>query len=489
MGRYILALDQGTTSSRSIIFDREGRIVALAQAEVPQSYPKPGWVEHDPAAIWRTQLDTARQVLREAHIPPSDVHAIGIANQRETTLLWDRETGEPVYPAIVWQDRRTAEVCEALHSAGHGARVSALTGLVVDSYFSATKLSWLLRNVPMAAERARAGKLAFGTVDSFLLWKLTSGKVHSTDVTNASRTMLFDLHRMEWSAELLDLFDVPASALPAVAPSSGAVARCDRSIFGAEIPIAGIAGDQQAATFGQACFQPGMAKCTYGTGAFLLLNTGSRAVASSNRLLTTVAASPGSYALEGSVFVAGAAIQWLRDELGIIKSAAEVDEIAAGVQDSGGVYVVPAFVGLGAPYWDPHARGAILGLTRGSNRAHIVRATLESIAFQCRDVAEAMALDFGGPLRELRVDGGAASSDVLMQMQADILGVRIVRPKITETTALGAAFLAGLATGFWESIAEVEALRAPERVFEPSTPERERELAYEGWKRAVERVR
>lgn len=489
MGRYILALDQGTTSSRSILFDREGRIAALAQAEIPQSYPEPGWVEHDPAAIWRTQLDTASQVLREADAAPSDIHAIGIANQRETTLLWDRETGEPVHPALVWQDRRTADACEALQSAGHGPRVTALTGLVVDSYFSATKLSWLLRNVPTAAERARAGKLAFGTVDSFLLWKLTSGKVHSTDVTNASRTMLFDIHRMEWSRELLDLFDVPASVLPAVAASSGIVGLCHCSIFGAEIPIAGIAGDQQAATFGQACFQPGMAKCTYGTGAFLLLNTGSRAVSSRNRLLTTVAASPGGFALEGSVFVAGAAIQWLRDELGLIESASEVDEIAAGIQDSGGVYVVPAFVGLGAPYWDPHARGAILGLTRGSSRAHIVRATLESIALQCRDVAEAMALDFGGPLCELRVDGGAASSDVLMQMQADILGVRIVRPKITETTALGAAFLAGLATGFWESVAEVESLWAPERVFEPAIPDRERELAYEGWKRAVERVR
>ena len=464
-------------------------MVALAQAEIAQSYPQPGWVEHDPAEIWRTQLDTARQVLRNSGIQASDVHAIGMANQRETTLLWDRETGEAVHPAIVWQDRRTAEACEALQLAGHGAAVSALTGLVIDSYFSATKLSWLLRNMPLAEERARAGTLAFGTVDSFLLWKLTGGSVHSTDVTNASRTMLFDIHRREWSPELLELFDVPDSVLPTVAPSSGIVALCDRSIFGAEIPIAGIAGDQQAATVGQACFPPGMAKCTYGTGAFLLLNTGSRAVSSSNRLVTTVAASPGRYALEGSVFVAGAAIQWLRDELGLIENASQVDEIAAGVPDSGGVYVVPAFVGLGAPYWDPHARGAIVGLTRGSTRAHIVRATLESIAFQCRDVADAMALDFGGPLRELRVDGGAASSDVLMQMQADILGVRIVRPKITETTALGAAFLAGLATGFWESVAEVEALWTPERVFEPALSESKRESIYNGWKRAVERVR
>ncbi len=482
MGQFILALDQGTTSSRSILFDREAKIVSAAQEEIPQSYPAPGWVEHDPVSIWKSQVETARRVLRETGVEPSEVHAIGIANQRETTLIWYRKTGEALHPAIVWQDRRTAEHCERLVERGLGDAITAQSGLVVDSYFSATKLSWLLQNVPQAAQAA------FGTVDSFLLWKLTRGQVHATDETNASRTMLFDIHRKAWSSDLLDLFAVPASMLPQVVPSSGVVGHTHPSIFGEPIPIAGIAGDQQAATIGQACFQPGMAKCTYGTGAFLLLNTGEEAVRSGHRLLTTPLAG-GSYALEGSVFVAGAAVQWLRDELGLIQSSSEVDEIAAGVSDSGGVYVVPAFVGLGAPYWDSHARGAVVGLTRGSNRAHLVRATLESIAFQCRDVAGAMAADFGGPLVELRVDGGAAVGDLLMQLQADILGVRIVRPKVTETTALGAAFLAGLATGFWESKEEIEALWAADRIFEPSIPVFKREAAYEGWKRAVHRVR
>src|SRR5579871_1657604 len=481
MGRFVLALDQGTTSSRSILFDRSSDLAGMAQAELPQSYPQPGWVEHDPADIWRTQIETARKVLREAGVSAAEVHAVGIANQRETTLIWDRATGEAVHPAIVWQDRRTAGRCEELVAAGHADQIAALTGLVADSYFSATKLEWLLRE--------RTGDLAFGMVDSYLLWKLTGGRIHATDVTNASRTMLFDIHRRAWSPELLKLFGVPTSVLPLVVPSSGIICMSDASVFGAELPIAGIAGDQQAATFGQACFHPGMAKCTYGTGAFMLLNTGPNAVASRAKLLTTLAASEGDFALEGSVFVAGAAVQWLRDELGLIKSAAEANEVATSVPDSGGVYIVPAFVGLGAPYWDPHARGAIVGLTRGSTRAHIVRATLESIAYQVRDVAEAMRSDYGASITELRVDGGAAASDLLMQMQADILGVRIVRPKVTETTALGAAFLAGLATGFWESREEIEGLWSVDRVFEPQIGEAEREAVYAGWKRAVERVR
>jgi len=481
MGRYVLALDQGTTSSRSVLFDRSGAAVGFAQIEIPQIYPQPGWVEHDPATIWQTQIETARLVLRQTGIDASEIHAIGIANQRETTLLWDRKTGQPVHHAIVWQDRRTVSECEGLVAAGHGPFIRDTTGLEVDAYFSATKLAWLLSRF------RQAGDLAFGTVDSYLIWRLTEGRVHATDQTNASRTMLFDIHSLAWSPELLDLFQVPSSVLPSVAPSSGIVGTT--SFFGPEIPIAGIAGDQQAATFGQACFRPGMAKCTYGTGAFLLLNTGPEAVGSRHRLLTTVAADAGTYALEGSVFVAGAAIQWLRDELGFMSQAAEVDAIASAVPDSGGVHVIPAFVGLGAPYWDSNARGAIVGLTRGTTRAHIVRATLESIAFQVRDVVDAMAADRGGPLSELRVDGGASASNLLMQKQADILGVRIVRPKIRETTALGAAYLAGLATDFWSSKEEIEALWTIDRVFEPSMPAAKREEMYEGWRKAVARVR
>lgn len=489
MGRFILALDQGTTSSRAILFDALGRICGVAQQEISQSYPEAGWVEHSPDEIWQTQLRTAQQVMAEGGISAADVHAIGITNQRETAIVWDRATGEAIHPAIVWQDRRTASACEALVGAGYADRIKAITGLEVDSYFSATKLAWILRHVPGAQERAVAGQLAFGTVDSFLLWKLTNGEVHATDVTNASRTMLFDIHRMAWSEELLDLFAIPRSVLPTVLRSSGLAGQTAASHFGAEIPIAGIAGDQQAATFGQGCFRPGMAKCTYGTGAFMLLNTGHKPVESAHRLLTTVAAGPESYALEGSVFVAGAAIQWLRDELGIIQQAADVDEIAGSVPDSGGVFVVPAFTGLGAPYWDPHARGAIVGLTRGTGRAHIVRATLESIAFQVRDVADAMSLDFAQRVHELRVDGGASASNLLMQLQADALGVGVVRPKVTETTALGAAFLAGLATGFWESSRQIEKLWDVDRVFEPSKSDVERREAYAGWKRAVARVR
>jgi glycerol kinase len=480
MSRYVLALDQGTTSSRAILFDRSGKPVASAQRELPQSYPAPGWVEHDAEVIWATQLSAAREALRTVSV--DEVAAIGIANQRETAVVWDRQSGIPAHPALVWQDRRTANRCEALRAEGWEPRIHALTGLLLDSYFSATKLEWLLQRVE------KPERLAFGTIDSFLLWRLTGGTVHATDATNASRTLLYDIHRREWSPELQDLFGVPASVLPQVVPSSGVLGHTSPELFGRAIPIAGIAGDQQAACFGQTCFHPGMVKSTYGTGCFLLAPTGEEAVSSTHRLLTTLSA-PEGYALEGSVFAAGAAVQWLRDELGIISRADEIDALAASVPDTAGVHVVPAFVGLGAPHWDPHARGAILGLTRGSGRAHIARATLESIAFQCRDVLEAMAQDRGEPFREVRVDGGAAANDLLMQMQADLLGVPVVRPKITETTALGAAYLAGLATGFWTSREEIASLWQRDRIFEPGWNEDRREAAYAGWQAAVRRVR
>lgn len=460
-------------------------MVAASQQEISQSYPHPGWVEQDPEEIWASQLETARRVLSDANAAAEDVQAIGVANQRETTIVWDRETGKAVYPAIVWQDRRTADRCEELVQAGHGERIAADTGLVIDSYFSATKLRWILENVRLPTIKT----LAFGTVDSFLLWRLTGGEVHATDPTNASRTMLFDIRQGSWSPGLLEIFDVPFQVLPRIVPSSGIAGLSDPALFGAGIPIAGIAGDQQAAAFGQACFATGQAKCTYGTGAFLLLNTGSQPVQSSHRLLTTIGAQAGSFALEGSVFVAGAAIQWLRDELGVVRDAAEASAVAASVPDSGGVHVVPAFVGLGAPYWDPHARGAILGINRGTTAAHIVRATLESIALQVRDVAEAMVADLGRPSTELRADGGASASDVLMQMQADVLGVPVVRPRITETTALGAAYLAGLATGFWRSEEEIQGLWAADTTFRPATSPQTRYEAYLAWKRAVDRVR
>lgn len=486
MARYVLALDQGTTSSRAILFNHQGKPVARAQRELPQSYPAPGWVEHDPEVIWATQLSAAREALQSVDI--SEVAAIGIANQRETTLVWDRATGAPAHPAIVWQDRRTADLCDRLREEGHEPAIQAYTGLLLDAYFSASKLAWLLERVPNFRQRAEAGQLAFGTVDSFLLWRLTGGALHATDRTNASRTMLFDIHREEWSSHLLDLFTVPSSLLPKVVPSLGIVGETLPDLFGRAIPIAGIAGDQQAACFGQTCFRPGMVKSTYGTGCFLLAPTGDAAPVSTHRLLTTLAA-PAGYALEGSVFMAGAAVQWLRDELGIISRADEIDALAASVPDTAGVHVVPAFVGLGAPYWDPHARGAIVGLTRGTGKAHIARATLESIAFQCRDVLDAMVRDRGEPFREVRVDGGAAANDLLMQMQADILGVPVVRPRVTETTALGAAYLAGLGTGFWSGVDEVESLWARDRTFEPKWSDERREVAYAGWRAAVERVR
>jgi len=491
VSRYVLALDQGTTSSRAILFDRQGLPRGIAQREIPQSYPQAGWVEHDPEAIWESQLGVAREVLASNGVDARDVDSIGIANQRETAVVWDRETGEAIHPAIVWQDRRTADACERLKAEGFEEVISQRTGLLADAYFSATKLGWLLENVPGAAEKARDGRLAFGTVDSFLMFRLTGGAVHATDVTNASRTMLLDIHSCGWSSELLAKFGVPREMMPKVVHSSGIAGVTDPKWFGREIPIAGIAGDQQAALFGQACFHPGMAKSTYGTGCFLLLNIGGEPKPSTHRLLTTVAATLNGvdYALEGSVFVAGAAVQWLRDDLRFIEKASDVEALATSVPSSEGVYVVPSFVGLGAPYWDPHAHGAILGLTRGKGPAHIARAALESIAFQCRDVLDAMTLDCGRALKELRVDGGAASNDFLMQFQADILNLPVVRPVVTETTALGAAYLSGLATGFWSSMEEIDSLWAKDRVFEPHMPSDRRQNLYSGWQEAVNRVR
>jgi len=491
VGKFVLALDQGTTSSRAILFTRDGHVYGTAQREIPQFHPRPGWVEHDPEAIWDSQIGVARQVLADCGVHADEIDSIGIANQRETTLVWDRETGRAIHPAIVWQDRRTADHCEQLKSDGFEGTLSARTGLLADAYFSATKLAWLLDNVPGVREKSRDGQLAFGTVDSFLLWRLTGGTVHATDLSNASRTMLLDIQSCGWSSDLLTLFGIPREMLPKLVPSSGVAGVTHPKWFGREIPIAGIAGDQQAALFGQACFRPGMAKSTYGTGCFLLLHIGGEAKPSTHRLLTTVAATHRGvdYALEGSVFVAGAAVQWLRDDLRFIEKSSDVEALATSVEDSGGVYVVPSFVGLGAPYWDPHAQGAILGLTRGRGPAHIARATLESIAFQCRDVLDAMKLDGGGSLTEIRVDGGAASNDFLMQFQADILDLPVVRPMVTETTALGAAYLAGLATGFWSSMEEIESLWAKDRVFEPSMSASHRESLYSGWKEAVGRVR
>ena len=489
---FLLALDQGASSSRSIVFDEEGRVVALAQQELPQIYPQPGWVEHDANEIWRGQLATAREALKKAKLKASDIRALGITNQRETTLLWDRATGQPVANAIVWQDRRTAPRCDALREQGHAARIQQKTGLVIDAYFAGTKLEWLLDHVPGARERAEQGELAFGTIDSWLVWNLTGGRVHATDASNASRTLLFDIHALDWSDELLALLRIPRAVLPRVVPSSAIVGetRCEGLPRG--IPIAGIAGDQQAALFGQACHRPGMAKNTYGTGCFLLMNTGSRAPASRHRLVSTVAwQTPRGtdYALEGSVFIAGAAIQWLRGGLGLIARAADIDALAGSVEDTGDVFFVPALAGLGAPYWDPQARGTIVGITRGTTKAHLARATLEAIAFQSAELIEAMAADSGVTLSELRVDGGATASDLLMQVQADLLGVPVVRPRVTETTALGAAYLAGLATGFWRDEGEIASLWQRDRVFEPRESREPPAGRMARWRRAVERAR
>ena len=508
---HILSLDQGTTSSRAILFNRAGRPVATAQREFKQHFPKAGWVEHDALDLWNTQREVMQQVMRESGVAASRVKALGLTNQRETTVLWDRKSGQPVAPAIVWQDRRTSAACERLRAAGKAAMIQRKTGLVIDAYFSATKLRWLLDHVPGARARAERGELAFGTVDSWLIWNLTGGQVHATDASNASRTMLFNILSLQWDEELLDLFQIPASLLPQVLPSSGVLGHSVPSLLGAALPIAGVAGDQQAATFGQACFAPGMAKNTYGTGCFMLMNTGQAAVSSRNQLLSTVAwvgpggmpsasgaavesrarPKPGAacYALEGSVFMGGATVQWLRDGLKIIRSAAEVEALAASVPDTDDVYLVPAFAGLGAPDWDGFARGTLVGMTRGTSGAHIARAALEAIALQSADVFGAMARDSGVALKELRVDGGAAANHLLMQMQADYLGVPVLRPQVTETTALGAAYLAGLAVGFWADAQEIAAQWAVDRVFEPAIGEEQRSAKLARWRQAVQRSR
>jgi glycerol kinase len=486
----ILALDQGTTSSRAILFDHAGAIVAVAQKEFPQLFPKPGWVEHNPVDIWSTQLGVAAEVLQKATRSAADIAAIGITNQRETTIVWDRETGQPVCNAIVWQDRRTASLCDALRKRKLDRVIRRKTGLVVDAYFSATKVQWILQHVKGARARAKAGRLAFGTVDSWLVWNLTGGKVHVTDASNASRTMLYDIRTGAWDDALLEIFGVPRSMLPEVRSSSEVYGHT--SLLGGSIPIAGIAGDQQAALFGQVCAKPGMVKNTYGTGCFMLMNTGTKPIASKNNLLTTVAWRIGNrteYALEGSIFIAGAVVQWLRDGLGIIRSAAEVEPLAASVPDTHGVYLVPAFAGLGAPHWDQYARGVLVGLTRGSTRAHVARAALEGIALQVMDVLKAMEADAGIRLKELRVDGGASANNLLMQLQADLLNVPVVRPKVAETTALGAAYLAGLAVGFWKNQADIARQWQADRRFTPRMKPAARKALAAGWKKALSRAR
>ncbi len=487
MNKYILALDQGTTSSRAIVFNHSGRPVASAQKEFTQIYPKPGWVEHDPEEIWSTQAGVATEVLALAGLKSSDVAGIGITNQRETTLVWNRLTGKPVYNAIVWQDRRTADYCDQLKSEGADSLILERTGLIVDAYFSATKIKWILDNVSGARELAARGELAFGTVDSWLVWNLTRGKLHITDVSNASRSMLFNIHTMEWDKELLSVFDIPESMLPVV-KSSSEIYGSTEGQFSSEIPVAGIAGDQQAALFGQMCIEPGMVKNTYGTGCFMMMNIGNKPIASKSRLLTTVAWKIGNetrYAFEGSIFIAGAVVQWLRDSLGVIAKSADVEALAARVSDSDGVYFVPAFAGLGAPYWNQHARGTIVGITRGSTTAHIARAALDSIAFQTLEVLQAMEKDSGIDIRELRVDGGATVNNSLMQFQADLLQASVIRPEITETTALGAAYLAGLATGYWKNMDEISKQWQMDRTFVPVMAPEKKESLVKGWKRAV----
>ena len=488
--RFVIALDQGTTSSRALVFDREGGVRAVAQQEFRQIFPQPGWVEHDATEIWSSQAAVLHGALAKAGVGARDLAAIGITNQRETTLLWERSTGRPLANAIVWQDRRTASTCDALRDAGHAKTFAAKTGLVLDAYFSGTKLKWLLDHVPGARDRARAGELAFGTVDSWLIWQLTGGKAHVTDASNASRTLLFDIHAGAWDDELCALLDVPREVLPRVVASSGVCAHA--SLDGVDVPIAGIAGDQQAALFGQACHAPGLAKNTYGTGCFLLMNTGRNAVASSNNLVTTVAWQRDGvteYALEGSVFIGGAVVQWLRDGLKIIRTASEAESLARTVDDNGGVYFVPAFAGLGAPHWDAYARGALFGLTRGATGGHIARAALESIAYQSAELIGAMERDAGITLSELRVDGGATANDLLMQFQADLLGVPVVRPKVLETTALGAAYLAGLAVGYWKSADDVKRNWRINKRFEPSMSRDQAAGLRAGWNKAVTRAK
>lgn len=490
MKKYILSLDQGTTSSRAIIFDSNGKIIGAAQKEFTQIYPKPGWVEHDPMEIWATQSGVAKEVLERTGIKAEEIAAIGITNQRETTIVWDKNTGRPVYNAIVWQCRRTASVCDALKERGLEEYIIHNTGLVVDAYFSGTKVKWILDNVKGARERAEKGELLFGTVDTWLIWNLTRGKVHVTDYSNGSRTMLFNIKNLKWDNKILTELGIPDSMLPEVKPSSYKYGVTSIEILGAEIPITGDAGDQQAALFGQACFKPGVAKNTYGTGCFMLMNTGEKLVPSKNGLLSTIAWGLDNrveYALEGSIFVAGASIQWLRDELKLIESASDSEKIATAVEDTNGVYMVPGFVGMGAPYWDMYARGIIVGLTRGANRNHIVRATLESIAYQTRDVLQAMEEDSGIKLQALKVDGGACENNFLMQFQSDILGVPVERPEVTETTALGAAYLAGLAVGFWNNKEEIAKTWKVDKKFSPSMEEEKKESKYRRWKKAVNR--
>jgi glycerol kinase len=487
MERYILALDQGTTSSRAIVFDHHGIPVSTAQKEFTQLYPQPGWVEHDAGEIWSTQAGVTLEAITRAGIDSSQIAAIGITNQRETTVVWNRLTGKPIYNAIVWQDRRTSAFCDQMKQAGHGTLIQQKTGLIIDAYFSATKIGWILGHVDGARQLAKEGHLAFGTIDTWLIWNLSQGKLHITDVSNASRTMLFNIHTLEWDNELLDLFDIPPGILPEVRSSSEVFGKAT-GLFPTPVPIAGIAGDQQAALFGQLCYSPGMVKNTYGTGCFMMMNTGDKPTESNNHLLTTIAWKIGNnvqYALEGSIFIAGAVVQWLRDGLGIIRHAADIEKLAAKVKDSEGVYFIPAFAGLGAPHWNQHARGTMVGITRGSTAAHIARAALDSIAFQTLEVLQAMQADSGITIKELRVDGGATINNLLMQFQSDLIGTRVVRPKVTETTALGAAYLAGLAVGFWNDMADLEQQWQLDRAFSPGMPpEKIHELVH-GWNRAI----
>lgn len=487
MSNYVLALDQGTTSSRAIVFNRGGEIVSIAQKEFTQIYPQASWVEHDPLEIWSTQLTVAAEAIVKAGLTAKDINSIGITNQRETTVVWDRKTGLPVYNAIVWQDRRTSAYCDEIRNQGLAKQIQEKTGLIIDSYFSATKARWILENVPGAKEKAANGELAFGTIDTWLIWKLTNGQTHVTDVSNASRTMIYNIHSLQWDEELLNLFGIPASMLPEVKSSSEVYGETAGQILAAKLPIAGIAGDQQAALFGQMCIEPGMVKNTYGTGCFMLMNIGKTPKISTNNLLTTIAWKLNGevyYALEGSIFIAGAIVQWLRDELGFISKSADVEKLAAKVADTQGVYIVPAFAGLGAPHWDQHARGTITGLTRGTNKSHIARAALESIAYQTMDVLKAMEGDAGVGITELRVDGGATANDLLMQFQADILDCKVIRPKITEVTAIGAAYLAGLATGFWESVDQIKSQWKVDQTFTASAGIDNTERI-KGWNRAI----
>lgn len=490
MKEFVLTLDQGTTSSRAILFDKQGKIISLAQKEFTQIYPQPGWVEHDPMEIWSSQASVITEAIVKENLKAENIAAIGITNQRETTIVWDKTTGEPIYNAIVWQDRRTAQQCDKIKAQGKGNLIQEKTGLVIDAYFSATKIQWVLNNIPGAREKANAGKLAFGTVDTWLVWNLTNGELHITDVSNASRTMLFNINTLTWDKELLELFEIPESVLPVVKSSSEVYGETSGNLLGAKVPIGGIAGDQQSALFGNICTKPGMVKNTYGTGCFMLMNIGEKPMISKNNLLTTIAWKIGNkvdYALEGSIFVAGAVVQWLRDELKIISSASEIEELASKVDGTGGVYLVPAFAGLGAPHWNQYARGTILGITRGTNTSHIARAALESIALQTMDVLKAMESDSGIEIKELIVDGGATKNNLLLQFQADILGASVIRPAITEVTAAGAAYLAGLAVGFWKDISEIRQQWQIDKTFSPSSGDMSGLI--KGWQRSVNAVK